>query len=327
MKKTILKIFQAESRKRLDAILSDALGIPRREAKRVVEEGFCEVNGRNSTKASFEPMEGDTISVYEYEESLKKTPLQSTLAPTIKYEDDAIIVLSKPSGLTVHEGSGVRESTLVDWLKQNDYTLFACDDANRDGIVHRLDKETSGLMVVAKTSEAAEALKAQFKDKSAGRYYVAVIMPPLKDDVTVEAKIARNPKNRVKMSVQKEGRESKSSFKKVALSDNQKFELIAAKLFSGRTHQIRAHLAHLGRYIVGDDLYGFNAQSAKIDISRVMLHAAVLYFYHPITAEKVSFFDAPPEDFTTLFSRLFTKENSVEIFNEGFIGSLFSGSH
>ncbi len=325
MKTPILKTIQIESKGRLDAILASVLNISRKEAKQIVEEGFCFVNARSVTKASFEPAVGSVLEICKYEDFFKKTAVESTLAPQILYEDEWIIVLSKPSGLTVHAGSGTRESTLVDWLKQNGYTLAPSDDIAREGIVHRLDRETSGLMVVAKTLVAADGLKAQFKDKSAGRYYLAIIEPPLKDDVTVEAKIARNPKNRIKMSVQKEGREAKSAFKKVVLSDNQRFELIAAKLFSGRTHQIRAHLAHLGRSILGDDLYGFKSQNAKIEISRVMLHASVLYFYHPITGEKVSFFDPPSDDFKTVFNKLFTKENSSEIFDQKFITSLFGG--
>jgi len=327
MKTPILKTLQIESKERLDAILASVLNISRREAKQIVEEGFCAVNARVVTKASLEPTVGSTLEICEYEDFFKKTAIESTLVPQILYEDEGVIVLSKPSGLTVHEGSGTRESTLVDWLKQNGYTLAPSDDSARDGIVHRLDRETSGLMVVAKTEEAADGLKVQFKDKSAGRYYVAIIEPPIKEDVVVDAKIARHPKNRIKMSVQKEGREAKSAFKKLLLSDNQRFELIAAKLFSGRTHQIRAHLAHLGRDILGDDLYGFKSQNAKIEIPRVMLHAAVLYFYHPLTNKKVGFFDTPPDDFKTVFSRLFTKENANEIFDLGFIGSLFDGSN
>ncbi len=326
MKTPILKTLQVESKERLDAILATELQISRREAKQIVEEGFCAVGKRVVKKASYESCIGDTIEIFEYEDFFKKIVVESTLIPKIIFEDDSIIVLSKPSGLTVHEGSGTKESTLVDWLKQSGYQLAPSDDKERDGIVHRLDRETSGLMVVAKTKEAADGLKAQFKDKSAGRYYVAVIDQPLKEDMVVEAKIARNPKNRIKMSVQKEGREAKSAFKKIALSDNQKSELIAAKLFTGRTHQIRAHLAHIGRHIMGDALYGFKSQNAKIEASRVMLHAAVLYFYHPTTKEKVSFFDSAPSDFITLFDRLFTKENSDEILGQSFICSLFDPS-
>lgn len=326
MKTPILKTLQIESKERLDTLLAATLNISRKEAKQIVEEGFCSVRGRVVQKASYEPSVGDTVEIREYEDFFKKTVIESTLVPKIIFEDDSILVVSKPSGLTVHEGSGTRESTLVDWLKQNGYQLAPSDDKDREGIVHRLDRETSGLMVVAKTEVAADGLKAQFKDKSAGRYYVAVIEPPLKEDVIVDAKIARNPKNRIKMSVQKEGREAKSAFKKITLSDNGKFELIAAKLFTGRTHQIRAHLAHIGRHIMGDALYGFKSQNAKIEASRVMLHAAVLYFFHPITKEKVSFFDTAPSDFTTLFNRLFTKENSDEILEQGFICSLFDTS-
>ena len=139
----------------------------------------------------------------------------------------------------------------------------------------------------------------------------------------MEAPIARHPKNRVKMSVQKEGKAAKSAFKKIILSKNGKYELIAAKLFTGRTHQIRAHLAHIGRHIMGDGLYGFNHKNGNIGDTRVMLHAAVLYFYHPKSGEKVNFFAKPPEDFLELFNKHFDEERSFEIFDPEFIVSCF----
>lgn len=316
-----------KTKSRLDAFLSENLSLSRKESKAVIEGGFCKVGQAVRLKPSFEVLEGDFVEVFDYSSIFERRVAKTELVPTIIYEDEAILALSKPSGLTVHEGSGVREETLVDYLKNAGFTLAQIAGEGREGIVHRLDKETSGLMVAAKTNEAANGLKEQFGDKSAGRYYLAIIEPPLKEDVTVEAKIGRNPKNRVAMRVMADGKEAKSAFKKIALSDNGKFELIAAKLFSGRTHQIRAHLAHIGRRIVGDDLYGFNAQSAKIEANRVMLHAAVLYFYHPVKAEKITFFDKPPEDFTALFERFFTKENTVEIFSREFILSLFGGAN
>lgn len=326
MKTAVLKTFFAGSPQRLDSIIASKLQISRKEAKKIIEEGFCRIGGKEIKKASYEAKEGDSIDILEYADSFAKEKKESVLVPTIVFEDDDILVLDKPSGLTVHEGSGTTESTLVDYLKRNGFKLAESTGEDREGIVHRLDRETSGLMVVAKTDKAAEGLKRQFADKSAGRYYLAIIEPPLKEDVVVEANLARNPKNRIKISVQKEGKEAKSAFKKIALSSNGKFELIAAKLFSGRTHQIRAHMAHLGRHIVGDDLYGFKSQNAKIEASRVMLHAAVLYFYHPVNLQKVSFFAPPPDDFNALFNKLFEMENAGEIFCQDFIASIFGGS-
>lgn len=323
MKTTPIKTLEIDEGGRLDAFLSTLMNISRKDAKKLVEEGFCAVNKRIVQKPSFELRQSHILDVYDFGDLFEKKVTNSTLVPSVVYEDDAILIINKPAGLTVHEGSGTTESTLVDFLKGAGYPLAMSTGGRREGIVHRLDRETSGLMVVAKTDEAASALKVQFADKSAGRYYVAMIEPPLKENAIVNEKIGRHPKNRIKMHVAKDGKDAKSAFSKVCLADNAKCELIAAKLFSGRTHQIRAHLAHLGRHILGDDLYGFKSQNVKIEANRVMLHAAFLYFFHPISREKVGFFAAPPSDFTALFEKLFSKENQSEIFNTDFIVSCF----
>lgn len=323
MKTPAVKTFKADKNGRLDALLSAVMNISRKDAKRLIEEGYCVVDKKQIRKSSFEAKEGCDVEVLEYGDLFDKKVAQSPFTPSIIYEDDAIIVVDKPSGLTVHEGSGTTETTLVDYLKKEGFVLADNTGDKREGIVHRIDRETSGLMVVAKTNEAAAALKEQFADKSAGRYYVAVIEPPLKEDTIVDAPIGRHPKNRVKMCVAKDGKEAKSAFSKLVLSKDGKSELIAAKLFSGRTHQIRAHLAHIGRHIVGDDLYGFKSQNVKIEASRVMLHAAFLYFFHPTKKEKVGFFAAPPADFMALFEKLFERENQSEIFNTDRIISCF----
>jgi 23S rRNA pseudouridine1911/1915/1917 synthase len=317
------KTFEVSQNSRLDTFLSSVINISRKDAKAVVEGGFCVIDGRKTSKASIEVRMGQIVDVDDYADLLEKKVAQSEHIPTIVYEDDAIIVIDKPSGLTVHEGSGTTESTLVDYLKKEGFALASDTGDKREGIVHRIDRETSGLMVIAKTNEAAEALKEQFADKSAGRYYVAVIEPPLKEDTIVDAPIGRHPKNRIKMCVIRDGKESKSAFCKLCLSDDGKSELIAAKLFSGRTHQIRAHLAHIGRHILGDDLYGFKSQNVKIEAHRIMLHAAFLYFIHPTTKQKVGFFATPPSDFTALFEKLYTKEKQSEIFNTERIANCF----
>lgn len=313
----------ADKEERLDAFLSARLSLSRKEAKTVIDGGLCTVSGKPAQKPSLSLKIGDEIEIKDFTGLFEKESKPCTLIPKIIHEDESVIILDKPSGMTVHEGSGVRESTLCDFLKHSGYDLASSTGEGREGIVHRLDKETSGLMVVAKTDKAAENLKKQFESKAAGRYYLSLIEPPLREDTVVEAPIARHPKNRVKMSVQKEGKAAKSAFKKIILSKNGKYELIAAKLFTGRTHQIRAHLAHIGRHIMGDGLYGFNHKNGNIGDTRVMLHAAVLYFYHPKSGEKVNFFAKPPEDFLELFNKHFDEERSFEIFDPEFIVSCF----
>lgn len=299
---------------RLDTLIAKRFSLSRKDAKRVIEAGLCRVDGIVNKKPSANITAYSLINLDSYDELLRRHIEQSQLLPRVVFEDDDIIVLDKPSGLTVHEGNGTTQSTLVDWLKQNNYPLASCTGENREGIVHRLDRETSGLLVVAKNDTAATILQKQFKEKSAGRYYMALIDSPLKEDCIVEANIDRHPTNRIRMCVSKTGKEAKSAFKKLLTSRDGKSELIGAKLFSGRTHQIRAHLLSIGRHIIGDGLYGFNARHGTIEADRVMLHAAVLYFIHPRTGRQVTFFALPPEDFIALFEKHFTREKTHEIF-------------
>ncbi|MFN7088835.1 MAG: PHP domain-containing protein, partial [Candidatus Paceibacteria bacterium] len=150
MKTPVIKTVLVETKDRVDAIVAAAMSLSRKEAKAVIEAGFCEVGGKVVKKASLQPQIGSELAIREFDGLFEKSPIQSSAIPKIVFEDSDIIVLSKPSGLTVHEGSGTTESTLVDYLRQNDFTLFEADDRARDGIVHRLDRETSGLMVLEK---------------------------------------------------------------------------------------------------------------------------------------------------------------------------------
>jgi 23S rRNA pseudouridine1911/1915/1917 synthase len=165
--------------------------------------------------------------------------------------------------------------------------------------VHRIDKETSGALVIAKNNEAHVSLSAQLEDKSMGRYYLAIIDLPLKENVVVELPIGRSLKNRLKMDVVKDGRMAKSAFAKLVLSKDTKKELIAAKLFTGRTHQIRVHLQGLSRHILGDSLYGFKSQNGTIP--RVMLHAYILYLKHPRTGQLLQINAPLWDDFNTKY--------------------------
>jgi len=203
-------------------------------------------------------------------------------------------VLNKPAGVVIHPAPSVNEPTLVDWLKKEGVSLSTLSGEERHGIVHRLDKETSGVMVVAKSNKAHEHLAKQLKDRTMGRYYLAIIEPPLKDDLWIEKPIARNPKNRLKMGIVEGGRDAKTYFKRLVLSNDEKKQLIAAKLYTGRTHQIRVHLASINRHILGDTLYGFKSQ--KDTIPRVFLHAYILYLIHPTTKKRMRFIAPVPQD-------------------------------
>ena len=240
----------------------------------------------------------------------------------IIYEDEHILVVNKPYNLTVHDAPSVKDATLVDWLKLKKISLSTISAEVRHGIVHRLDKGTSGVMVVAKTNEAHIGLSKQLEEKSMGRYYLAIIDMPLKENILIEKPIGRNPNNRLKMSIENDGRNAKSAFSKISLSDNEKFELIACKLFTGRTHQIRVHLSSINRHILGDNLYGFKGELNKIN--RFYLHAYYLYLTHPITNKQMSFKANLPNDMDEFLNINFQRENINDKLNENNIISNFN---
>jgi len=215
-----------------------------------------------------------------------------------------LLVINKPPGVVVHPAPSYKDATLVDWLKEKGYSLSTIAGDERYGIVHRIDKDTSGALVIAKNNKTHEFLSAQLKDKSMGRYYLMLLNEPLKEAKCVDAPIARNPKNRLKMAIVKGGRESKTLF--VPIVEN----LAAAKLYTGRTHQIRVHLTKLGRYILGDTTYGKKEQK----VPRVMLHAREIYFTHP-NQKKLSIIAPMFDDFKNLMPKGFNDEEVSSISN------------
>ncbi len=277
--------FEVQEAGRLDKILTTELNESRNQVEQLIKEGLVSVNGKTVLKTGKKLLSGETVS-YSFKEMVPKEAAVIDFDVEILYEDDVMMVVNKPAGLVVHPAASVKEATLVDWLIQKGVSLSTISGEERHGIVHRIDKNTTGALVIAKTNEAHQKLSEQLQDKSMGRYYLAIIDYPLKESGIVEKPIGRNPNNRLKMDVRDNGKEAKSAFCKLAESSKQ-LELIAVKLFTGRTHQIRVHLKSLGRHILGDDLYGF--KSKKDTINRVFLHAYKLYMLHPTTGEKMEF--------------------------------------
>jgi len=277
--------FNVKTAGRIDKVLAQELDVSRNQVEKLVKDGLVSVNGKRITKNSVKVSEGDEIA-YEFKEAEKRAPVEIDFDVEVLYEDAYLLVINKPSGLVVHPAPSVKEATLVDWLVKKGISLSTISGEERHGIVHRIDKETTGALVVAKDNKTHEALSEQLQDKSMGRYYLALIDCPLKEDVVVDKPIGRNPNNRLKMDVVQHGKPAKTAFKKL-LETAHGTELIAAKLFTGRTHQIRVHLNTLGRHILGDDLYGFKSKRDKI--ARVNLHAYLLYLTHPITGKKMEF--------------------------------------
>ena len=305
---------------RIDKILATELDVSRNQVEKLVKDGLVSVNGKTVTKTSFKVAEGDEVA-YEFKEAEKRVAPPIDFDVEILYEDDYLLVVNKPSGLIVHPAPSVKEPTLVDWLIHKGISLSTISGEERHGIVHRIDKETTGALVVAKDNKTHEKLSEQLQDKSMGRYYLALIDCPLKDDVAVDKPIGRNPKNRLKMDVVQDGRNAKTAFVKL-LSSKWDVELIAAKLYTGRTHQIRVHLNTLGRHILGDNLYGFKTKRDKI--SRVNLHAYLLYLVHPVTGEKMEFTAPLFDDMKLYLSKYYDQGEVDEKINPETLGNLFN---
>ncbi|CAA6811113.1 MAG: Ribosomal large subunit pseudouridine synthase D (EC [uncultured Campylobacterales bacterium] len=316
---------------RLDIYMAQELQTSRSQSAIFIKKNGITINKELVFKPSFLVGTDDeiTYTVPEVKEAVKEEYIPNLdFDVDIIYEDDELLVVNKPPHLVVHPAPSVKEPTLVDWLKSKNIKLSNINNEVRSGIVHRIDKQTSGALIVAKTNSAHEFLSAQLQDKSMGRYYIAMLDLPLKEDTVVESYLARNLKNRLKVSSNKKevknSRYAKSAFTKLLLSKDEKKELIAAKLFTGRTHQIRAHLESLARHILGDELYGFKSKISKINPQRVMLHAYLLYFIHPKTKEQVLVKAPILNDFSAILNKNFGIGSTSEILKSSNIINSFN---
>jgi 23S rRNA pseudouridine1911/1915/1917 synthase len=273
--------------------------LSRSHARRLIDEGLVSVNGRKS-KPSERVTAGLSVSV------TIPPPETITLVPeaiplTIIYQDGDIIVLDKPAGLTVHPAPGHPSGTLVNAL------LAACPDLRgiagtlRPGIVHRLDKDTSGLMVVAKNDRAQRALQRQLKDRDVRKTYLALVRGvPAPREGTIAAPIGRHPKNRKKMAVVADGREATTRYRVREEIAGGQYSLLEVEPVTGRTHQIRVHLAAVGHPVVGDATYGRPSAA----VGRQFLHAHKLAFAMPLGRRTVEFESPLPADLREALSQL-----------------------
>lgn len=415
----------AQCSERLDIFLSSQLGISRNQISSLIKSAAVKVDGAVQTKPGYKLSAGELVHInYPASAPQQTSAKKLNFDVEILYEDEDLLVVNKPAGLTVHPAASVKEPTLVDWLKSRGYLLSSLGGELRAGIVHRLDKLTSGALLVAKNNAAHAALSAQLSDKSMGRIYLALIDLPLKEPCVIERPISRNPANRLKMGIVPGGRSAKSAFYEIlsgaeltelqnsaercdeilntsagdsttasksagmdeilndyAGADNadeisnncmrsadkisiqsvdkipssradnadkiltakmsadqtrtarlaenkalnfknpaqnyklppinlKSFNLVAAKLFTGRTHQIRVHLSSINRHILGDHLYGFKSENAKI--SRILLHAYLLYFIHPRSGKEVKICANLPSEFLNFTTNQKVKDEIYE---------------
>ncbi len=315
---------------RLDKFLASQIDASRNQIEQLIKKEYVKVDGKTVNKTGLKLKENQSIDVHFPQSEFSIVKDLEFIHDSLKdkevkiiYEDEHILVLNKPYSLTVHDAPSVKDATLVDWLKLQNISLSTLSGEERHGIVHRLDKGTSGVMVVAKTNEAHVELSKQLENKSMGRYYLAIIDTPLKDNIVINKSIARNPNNRLKMSIDENGRIAKSAFLKIALSKKENYELIAAKLFTGRTHQIRIHLSSINRHILGDNLYGFKGELNKIN--RFYLHAYYLYLIHPITNEQMGFKANIPNDMNEFLVNNFQGDDINDKIDENNIINNFNG--
>ena len=305
----VLTIEHTLPAERLDTFLRGKFpAVSRGAIQRLIEEGHILVNGRN-VKPTHTPRAGEQVSVHW---PVARTPeAQPEQIPLdILYEDDALLVLNKPPGLVVHPAAGHETHTLVNALLHHCAgQLSGIGGVARPGIVHRLDKETSGCLVVAKSDDTHLALSAQFASRKVEKIYAAIVCGELPHDRgEIHAAIARHPSHRKRMAVDNDaGRQAHTSYR--VLERLQSASLVEAILHTGRTHQIRVHFQFLGFPLVGDATYGNRQNQRLAELShyaapRQMLHAGQLSFTHPRTGKRLTF-DAPqPEDFLDALSAL-----------------------
>jgi 23S rRNA pseudouridine1911/1915/1917 synthase len=321
-------IFQAQTEdagKRLDAYLAEKIeGWSRSRLQKLVADGDVLVNEKES-KPSYKLRANDAVEV-ELTELPAVEFAPENIPLEIVYEDEFLAVIDKPAGMVVHPGAGVSSGTLANALafkfKIKNEELKSEPGADEQskienlkakvGIVHRIDKDTSGLILVAKTVEVHEALSEQFRNRDVFKSYIALVHgEPEENAGEIDAPIAREKHNRTKMSVRAHGRSALSLWK--VKKRFEKFTLLAVEIKTGRTHQIRVHLAHINHPIVGDETYNagrdktvfdLTIRKAIVDLNRFFLHAEKLSFMHPVTNERLSFNAPLPQELTDFLELL-----------------------
>jgi 23S rRNA pseudouridine1911/1915/1917 synthase len=297
-----LSIDRSYPSERLDAFLRRQFpALSRGAVQRLIEQGHITVNG-NPTKATHTPRAGEVVRI-EFPEAQPAAAQPEDIPLEILFEDKSLLVLNKPSGIVVHPAAGNEEHTLVNALLHHcEGELSGIGGVARPGIVHRLDKETSGCLVVAKNDETHVALSAQFAGRTVEKFYLAIVCGIVPRDAgNIHAAIARHPTHRKRMAVHDDddGRPAHTGYRVIERLNHA--TLVEAELHTGRTHQIRVHFQHLGFPVAGDDTYGQRQTKKLAELThykapRVLLHAHKLAFTHPSTGKKVKFTAPIPAD-------------------------------
>lgn len=297
-----------EPYKRLDLFLAECMGDATRSSiKKLIDEGFVLVNG-NKAKAGQSLKAGDNVRVV-LPDPVELSVRAEDIPIDIIYEDSDIAVINKPQGMVVHAGSGNTSGTLVNALLFRLDSLSGINGVIRPGIVHRIDKDTSGLLVVAKNDKAHVALSKQIAEKTCRRIYLALLEGIVKDDEgRISTFIGRDHSDRTRMAVLRngEGKSAVTDFK-VLKRYTAGYTFAEFSLLTGRTHQIRVHALYMGHPIVGDPVYGYKKQ--KFDLKGQLLHAYKLILTHPVTGEIMEFEAPVPDYFKAVMEKLELLQN------------------
>ncbi len=294
-------IVEEESGERLDVYIADQIeDLSRSFISKLIKKGLILVNGEVK-KPKYIVKKGDLIQV-DIPERKDLEPYPEDIPLDIIYEDDDIIVVNKPKGMVVHPAPGSPNKTLVNALLNYTNDLSDINGKIRPGIVHRLDKDTSGVLVVAKNNKAHMDIAKQLKERSIKRIYIALVHGVLnKDEGVIDAPIGRNPRNRLKMAVTHiNSKEAITRFK--VLERFSKYTLVELSLYTGRTHQIRVHLSYINHPVVGDSLY--TNRKNEFGIKTQMLHALKLGLKSPSTGQYMEFEAKPLDEFTKVLEML-----------------------
>jgi len=294
-----------ETSDRLDRYLASQLtDVSRSRLQKLIEQGHVQINGDVCTSKKLDVKSGDRIQINIPD--AEPLDLQAENIPLdILYEDDSLLILNKPAGLVVHPSAGHETGTMVNALLAHCSTLPGINGVQRPGIVHRLDKDTTGAIAVAKTEQAFHHLQEQFRTKTARRDYLAIVYgAPPQENGTIEQPIGRHPVERQKMAVvsEEKGRRAITHWHIKERLGN--YTLMEFELETGRTHQIRVHSAFMGHPIVGDQVYGSGRKSINVNLPGQALHAWRLRLKHPMTEEWVVAIAPLPPTFTKLLDVL-----------------------
>jgi 23S rRNA pseudouridine1911/1915/1917 synthase len=290
---------------RLDRVVSLLCGVSRREASELVAAGAVSVGGVPVTTRAARVVTGDRVEIDRPEPPPAAGPAADPdVRFTLVHADDAVIVVDKPAGLVVHPGAGNDTGTLVHGLMARFPDLATVGEIDRPGIVHRLDKGTSGLLVVARTEAAHADLVAQLADRRVNRHYLALVWGrPDAPRGMVDAPIGRSSRDPTRMAVAADGREARTRYEVVGIYERPvEVSLLRCDLETGRTHQIRVHLAAIDHPVVGDHTYGGARRS--FPAARPFLHASRLAFTHPVSGEAMTFESPLPSDLVEVLDRL-----------------------